>query len=182
MQLTNKNSKGFVIIEVVVATTLFVLLMAIALGSIVNMLSSNRRIHANKDAMDNLNSSIEYMSRIVRFGDTYHCGSTGLLTAPQNCAGGDTLLAVKFQLKTYVFRLTGTKIEVSDDGGTSYKPLTGSNVLIDRLRFFVFGTNNVDNIQPYVLVVIRGRVVNDPTGSAVFDVQTIMTQRDLDLP
>ena len=168
-------------VEVIIAVTLFIIVVAISLGSIVNLLDSNRRARGNKEVMDNLNASIEYMARTVRFGERYHCGSGGTLTIVQNCTTGSDLLAVLFETNTLVYRLNASRIEFSENGGSTYKPLTASNVIIDRLQFYVFGTAKTDNIQPYVLAIIRGRVANDPQGSAVFDVQTVMLQRKIDL-
>ncbi|MEK7642227.1 MAG: type II secretion system protein [Patescibacteria group bacterium] len=177
------KKKGFLLVELIVAVALFIVVTALSLGSIVSILDISRRVRGNKDVLDSLNASVEYMARIVRFGNTYHCGlsPSGVLTVLQNCTTGASLLAVNYAGQTFVFRLTGTKIEFSDNGGTSYKALTGSNVIIDRLQFYTFGTSKTDNIQPYVLAVIRGRVANDPQASSIFDIQTIMTQRRLDL-
>lgn len=178
-----QKQRGFFLVELIVAIALFVLLVGISMGSIFNVLDTSRRVRANKDVMDSLNASLEYMTRIVRFGHTYHCGlsPSSNLSVVQHCPGGADLLAVRFNNQTFVFRLTGGRISVSEDGGANYRWLTGSNVIIDRLRFYTFGTDKTDNVQPYVLAVIRGRVANDPQSSATFDIQTIMTQRRIDL-
>ncbi len=179
--IAKNNSRGFSLVEIIIAVGLFIVVVGLSLGSVVSLLDSSRRVRGNKDVMDNLNSSVEYMTRTVRFGTTYHCGSAGILTVPQSCPSGDNLLAVQFRGQTLVYRRNGTKIEFSEDGGNLYKPLTSTNVIIDQLQFFAYGTDKTDNIQPYVVAVIRGRVANDPTNSAIFDLQTVMTQRKLDL-
>lgn len=163
------------------AIALFVVLVSLSMSSVLNVLDTSRRVRGNKDVMDSLNASLEYMTRTVRFGHTYHCGG-GTLTVAQNCTTGDNILAVRFGSQTFVFSLSGGRIRVSDDGGVNYKWLTGSNVIIDDLRFFTFGTSKTaDNLQPYVLVVIRGRVKDDAQSYSSFDIQTMMSQRKLDL-
>ncbi len=179
----NNSKKGFLLVEIIVATALFVLLVALSLSAILNVLDTSKRVRANKDVMDSLNASLEYMTRIVRFGNTYHCGTSPstVLTVAQTCTSGADLLATRFGTQTFVFSLSGGRIRVSDDGGLNYRWLTGSNVTIERLRFYTFGTDKTDNVQPYVLVVITGRVTNDPQSSAYFDIQTVMSQRKIDL-
>ncbi len=164
------------------AIALFVVLVSLSMSSVLNVLDTSRRVRGNKDVMDSLNASLEYMTRTVRFGHTYHCGSTGTLTVAQNCTTGADLLATRFNNQTFVFGVSGGRIRVSDDGGANYKWLTGSNVIIDQLQFFTFGTSKTaDNLQPYVLVIIRGRVKDDAQSYSSFDIQTMMSQRKLDL-
>ncbi len=180
--MKTNSQKGFLLIELIVAVGLFVVVVTISLGAIVSVLDSSRKVRTNKEIMDNLNSSIEYMARTIRFGKDYHCGSGGVLSVAQNCAsGGANSMAVKFNGATLVYRLNGTRMEFSEDGGNNYKPLTSSKVIITRVQFYIFGTSKTDNIQPYVLVIIRGRVVSDATSSSVFDIQTVMSQREIDL-
>ncbi len=162
------------------AIALFVVLVSLSMSSVLNVLDASRRVRGNKDVMDSLNASLEYMTRTVRFGHTYHCGG-GTLTVAQNCTTGADLLATRFNSQTFVFNLSGGRIRVSDDGGVNYKWLTGSNVIIDQLQFFTFGTDKTDNIQPYVLTIIRGRVKDDAQSYSSFDIQTMMSQRKLDL-
>lgn len=182
--MKNKNKKsGFLLLEILVAVSIFLLVVSISLGSIINLLDSGRRVRGNKDAMDNLNNSIEYMTRTIRFGSDYHCGSSpsAVLTIPQNCITGSNLLASLFKGQTIVYRLSAGRIQISENGGSTYRSLTAQNVVIDKLEFRVFGTDKTDTIQPYVFIIIAGRVVSDSSNSSRFDIQTVMSQRKLDL-
>lgn len=177
------KQKGFLLVEVVVAISLFVIIIGMSLGSIISILDSSRRFRGNKDMMDNLNASIEYMTRTVRFGYNYHCGTSTPLTTPLDCPSGGTQLAVNFKGQTLVYKLEGSQIKLSEDGGSTFKLLTASNVIIDHLSFRTYGALKTDNppVQPYVWVVIRGRVASDSSSNSAFDIQTVMTQRKLDL-
>lgn len=179
----NNQKNGFLLLEILVAVSIFLVVVSISLGSIINLLDSSRRVRGNKDAMDNLNNSIEYMTRTIRFGSNYHCSllPSAVLTLPQNCPSGASLLAVLFKGQTVVYRLNAGRIEISENGGVSYRVLTAQNVIIDKLEFRVFGTDKTDTIQPYVFIVIAGRVNNDSLGQSKFDIQTMMSQRKLDL-
>jgi len=184
--MINKNikNKGFTLVELLVAIGLFTLIASISIGAILSVFDANKRAQSTKTVVDNLNLSIEDMARTVRFGNTYHCGSGGTLTNTQNCpdnTNGDTFLAVQFKGSMIIYRLNGTAIERSDNGGTSYKAITSPEMVVQYLRFYVFGTSINDTNQPYVIAVIQGYVGNKPTRQSKFSIETIMSQRKLDI-
>jgi len=68
---------------------------------------------------------------------------------------------------------------VSYDGGYNFTNITSPETIIDYLRFYVFG--NDSNKRPYVVAVIRGHVGNRPTTQSSFSIQTVMSQRTLNI-
>lgn len=179
-----KNKKAFTLVEILVAVALFTLVASIALGSILTIFDANRKNRYSKTVVDNLNLSIENMARTVRFGNNYHCGSTGPLSSPQDCANnytGDSFLAVTFDGSVIAYRLNGTAIQRSENGGSTYTNITASDVTIEDLRFRVFDSSPSDNEQPYIIVVIKGYVGSKPTLQSKFSITTLMSQRRLDI-
>ncbi len=177
-----KRSFGFTLVEIIVAVSLFTLVATISIGAVLSIFDANKKSQTSKTVVDNLNLSIEDMARTVRFGTNYHCGSGGTLTSPQNCSVGDNFLAVNFNSSTVVFRLNNSRIERSTNGGTTYSPITASDVVIETLNFYVFGATDSPSLQqPYVLVLIRGYVGTKPTQQTKFTIETIMSQRALDI-
>lgn len=178
------RSGGFTLIELMIALALFTVIAFISIGAILSIFDANRRSQASKTIVDNLNYSIESMARTVRFGTNYHCGASGVLSAPQNCntgASSDTLLAVTFNGSVNVFRLNGTALQKSTNGGATYTNITPPEVVIQYLRFYVLGSTFGDVNQPYVLAVIKGYAGNKPTAQSNFTIQTMMSQRSLDI-
>jgi type II secretory pathway pseudopilin PulG len=181
-----KKNNGYLLIELIVSIGLFLTVVGIAIGSVVSLMDSSRRLRANKDIMDNLNLTIDNMARTIRFSDSYHCDNSNSGTAPLNCTSGANYLRVQFNgsYSDYggtdiLYRFNGTNIDFSKDGGASYFPLNASDVSIDYGKFYVFGTSVSDSIQPYVIVVIKGHITKDP--QSTFDIQTVMAQRQLDI-
>jgi prepilin-type N-terminal cleavage/methylation domain-containing protein len=183
-----KKQSGFTLIEMLIAVSLFVIVVTISIGAILSVFDANRKSQASKTVVDNLNLSIENMTRTIRFGGNYHCGSGGTLSSPQNCTdntNGDTFLAVTFYDKNLArnvivaYRLNGNAIEMSYDGG-SFIPITATEANIQILKFRVFGSATSDNVQPYVVAVIRGYAGSKPTTQSVFSIETLMSQRTLD--
>ena len=175
--MTNKfqKNKGFTLVEMLIAVSLFIVIVTISIGAILSVFDANRRAQSSKTVVDNLNLSIEDMARTVRFGKNYRCG------AGTNCSAGGINLAVDFKGATVAYRFSGNALERSDDNGASYKPITSPETVIEYLRFYVLGSGVGDTSQPYVVVVLRGYVGNKPTAQSRFTIETIMSQRALDL-
>jgi prepilin-type N-terminal cleavage/methylation domain-containing protein len=184
-----KNKQGFTLVELLVAVSLFVVVTTISIGAILSVFDANKKAQSSKTVVDNLNLAIENMARIVRFGSNYHCANLNLpLSNPRNCNTGantDTLLAVNFNGSTIVYKWDGTindPIERSDDGGNTYTAITAPDVKIQYLRFYVFGTDPGPNTdQPYAVVVIKGYVGDKLTNQTIFSIETLMSQRTLDI-
>lgn len=184
------KKRGFTLVEMLIAVSLFVIIAFFSIGSILSIFDANRRAQSSKTVVDNLNLAVENMARTIRFGSNYHCGVTGSLSTPTNCAdnsygNGDTAMAVTFEGEIVVYRLCGTAIFRFEGGnGSCNDPrfaITSPETVIEYFRFYVFGTTVGDNYQPYVLAVIKGYSGNKPTSQSKFVIETIMSQRTLDI-
>jgi len=182
---------GFTLVEMLIAVTLFVIIMTISIGALLSVFDANKKARTSKTVVDNLNLSIENMARTVRFGSTYHCDVNDLpLNAPDDCddnVNGSDFLAVQFNGSTIVYRLCGTAINKSETGnttcsGSDTSPITSTDTTIERLRFYVFGANEASGYeQPYVVAVIKGYVGDKPTIQTKFSIETLLSQRTLDI-
>ena len=183
----NSSSKGFTLVELIIAVALFTLVAFISIGAILTIFDANKRAQSSKTVVDNLNFAIEDMIRTVRFGDEYYCDSdpNGIPFAsqppPVNCSLGGSRIAVNFNDNTIVYRWRGginDPIEKSDDGGSNYTAITAPETKIEYLNFFVFGAGISE--QPYMIVVIKGYSGNKSTTQSKFSIETLMSQRNLD--
>ncbi len=188
---TNKMKKGFTLIEIMTATSIFLVIMTISMGSIIGVFDANRKSQALKTVMNNMNLSLESMSREMRFGKNYHCetdpNTNRPLTNPQNCIGdegaGKLVSFLSSDGDQIVYRQYGNTIEKSIDGGNSYVAITAPEMVIDDLSFYVFGVNPTpDNVlQPKVQIVIKGYAGAKESAKTNFTIQTMVSQRQLDL-
>jgi prepilin-type N-terminal cleavage/methylation domain-containing protein len=178
------SSKGFTLVEMLIAVSLFVVIVSFSLGSLVSVFNANKNAQSSKTVVDNLNLSLENMARTIRFGKNYHCGSDGTLSSPRDCPdniNGDTFFAVTFESKVIIYRLNGTTIQKSSDGGGSYEDITAPEAKIENLKFYVFGSFPSDNAQPYVVVVIKGYAGSKSDTQSSFSVETLISQRTIDI-
>lgn len=169
-----KLNSGFTLLEILVALALFIVVMTIGLGSVINVLEANRKSASLKSVMTNLNFAIEIMSREIKFGRSYGC-SIG------TCSSGDTRISfISSENLNVVYRLNNNRIEKSVDNGSTFQAITAPDIVVQDMRFYIFGYNTGDGAQPRVLISIRGYSGNKPSIQTSFVVQTTVSQRILD--
>ena len=181
---------GFSLIEILVSVAVFSMVMLIAVGSLLTLVEANRKAQALKSVMNNLNFSLENMSRAIRLGTDYHCG-LGLVEEPHSCIDGDTQLAFESEVGDpgtpddqviYRISINGTQLEQSIDGGATFIGITAPEVVIEDFKFYVIGAERSDRLQPRVIMTIRGYAGVSLRAKSNFNLQTMVSQRILDVP
>lgn len=177
-----KKSRGFTLVELLVATGIFTVIAVFATGALIIVFESNRKSNSVQTLMTNLNSGLENMSREIRFGETYHCGAAGALTQPRDCILGDDFISFEFEGEQISYRRNGNTIERRIGMGGSWSEYISGNIEVETLKFYVSGTNTSDNLQPRVTVVFAGQA-GGPTaqGGSSFVIQNTLTQRKEDI-
>lgn len=198
---------GFSIIEMLVATALFSVVMILAVGALLTVIDGNRKAQALKSVMNNLNFAIESMSRTMRVGTLYNCRSAAPLSNPKpppplqiakpnNCSNGGNLIAFEpfggdpddwSDQYVYKFSLSPApnargRLERSTDGGDNFIPITAPEVNIEKFVFYVTGAEDDDDEQPRVVMTISGSTGVKAKLRTEFNLQTTVSQRILDLP
>lgn len=180
----NKFVSGFTLIELMVASSLFLVVMLIVSGSIFSVFNANNKSKNLRSVMDNLNLTLESMTRTIRFGNNYNCGSTGDISKPQDCASGApslTITDVTGNQVTYSTSTSATRISRTIGANTYY--ITSPDLTLTYLRFFVLGSapyTSADTRQPRIVIVASGYVGAKATSRSTFTIQTTVSQRDLD--
>jgi len=194
IKISNFKS-GFTLVEMLVAVGLFTVIASFSIGAVLMIFDANRNARASKTVVDNLNLSLENMVRTVRFGTNYHCDSdegNGNLGDPDDCLGGGDRLAVTFRQNSIdyivVYRKCGNAIETSmtewgegQCNDPNMLPITSADTVIEYVRFYVLGSVAGNSEQPFAIAVIKGYVGSKPSSQSSFSIQTVMSQRGLDL-
>lgn len=185
----NKKKSGFTLIEVMVSSSIFIMVMLMVSGAVASIVSANRKSINLRSSMDNLEVALQDLTRTISFGKNYHCSNTQppSLTAPLDCPGGSNYLSVQAQDGYYyTYYLSGNKIYKSD--GAVATELTTPDMNISSLNFVVSGSQPLysgtscavsDCKQPRVLITISGTVGSDKNKSS-FNLETLVTQRLFD--
>ncbi len=194
----NKIKSGFTIIETMIATSLFLVVMVIGIGSLLNANSISHRNTDERAVLDNLSFALEEMSRNLRTGYSYHCEPNGEALAnaekPKSCDLGyliafeDTHGSPDVLNDQWVYKIdsgtNGLNISKSIDSGASWIELVDTpNLIIDSSSgFSVLGAEPPpdDTNQPLVVIKIAGEIVSKD-GNTSFSLQTTVSQRLLDI-
>ena len=198
--MLNKSLAGFTLVEIMVAVSVFVLVISIAAGIFVYSLQDQRKALSHQELLDQTSYIMEYMSRGIRMAKKQRplagypaCISEGFnygINPPDNnhlkfikwdwSLNPPALVCHEFFLDVPTFRL----MEKRD--GAAPLPLTSAELKIETLRFNVIG-DGVEakpglQTQPRVTIVleIKGREIA-PGERPKIHLQTSVSQRDLDL-
>jgi prepilin-type N-terminal cleavage/methylation domain-containing protein len=181
MMHTSSN-RGYSLLELIVSLGIFSVIMLIATGAYLSLISLDRHARASNQLSATLSFAVESMARSLRTGSNYACNASA--SAP-NCTSGGTSISFRDsegQTVTYRLRADGSIGQCT--GGlctdASAIPLTDSRIAIDTLRFYVRGVGN-DYVQPQVTFVVSGTMTTDEGEQASFSIQTGATQRLIEL-
>ncbi|HXK35129.1 MAG TPA: prepilin-type N-terminal cleavage/methylation domain-containing protein [Candidatus Paceibacterota bacterium] len=192
------QNKGFTLIEVMIATTLFSIIMVIGTGAVLNSNTIFRKTENLRTIIDNLHFVMEDMSRSIRTGHGYDCGasigvSEGSLT-PTDCSSSINTISFLASESTadpadddfvvYYIDQVNQRIEKKTKEMSPSDPYFVMTVPEIKINFSKSGfvvSGAAQGVQPRVLIRLAGEIV-DPRQNVVtpFNIQTTVSQRATD--
>ena len=178
------ESKGFTLLELLISLSVFSVVSFVLVVSTLSVVHAGRRSEESIVAMDNLHFALEDMIRTLRFGGAYHCGTSGVVTAPMDCLSGDSTIyfeqyggdpGLSGDQVVYDLDPSTGQIRKSTDGGATKHSLTSTKLKITSLKFYVRGSSPTDLVQSRVLVSISGETLGLSAGKE-FHLQTTVMQ------
>lgn len=194
------NSSGFTLVEMLVATALFSIVMTVSVGALLALVGANRKVQSLQSVMDNLNITLDGMERAIRMGSNFHCGGgnyrttadcTSAIDAPENhyefafFPYGTSPDEPGDQPWVYSYDPDAKRLYKSENGAAPV-PITAPEVSIDSFQFYVVGSDRgctvvpCNTVQPKVVIVAKGTAGADRAKTS-FHVQATAVQRLLDL-
>ncbi len=172
------SSRGFTLIEMVVAISLFSVVVLVSVSAMLAIADANKKANATRVVMDNVNFAMENMGRNIRTGYNYSCAGAG------DCVSGGTSISFtdqKGNTIVYSWSENGSglgSITIRKNSGTPVG-ITSPQVDVDNLTFYVSGTSSSDGLQPRALITLRGTAqIGKETTS--FNIQSTVSQRKVD--
>jgi hypothetical protein len=161
-----------------VAVGLFALIMTLASGAYLVMISINRQTQSITAGIDDISFALETMTRSIRTGGAYSCVGSG------DCSGGGNSFSfVNTRGATVTYSRDSSSIQetINDpQSGTQSSALTDPlAITINSLTFYVSGTGKSDPYQPHVTIIISGTTHGKQPES--FTVETGATMRGADI-
>ncbi len=196
LQKRISNRKGFTLVEIMVATSIFMVIMLIAMGALITSSDTSKKAQALRSTMDNVNFAMESMTRSLRMGSDYTCitspsfmlPASPMPDCPLDGSGGEGV-AIAFTPANHAQGARDTAYVVTErtDGTGTYvlqqcsdaspcTDLVSHDVNIEKLSFHVTGSSISDKIQPSVYILIKG-VITIKGVPSVFAIQTMTSQR-----
>ncbi len=197
IKINIQKNKGFTLIELMVASSIFAMIMLVCIGALIVTLNTAKNSRALRVAMDNVNFAMESMTRSLRMGTSYYCAEAGSQVPMrdnkeenQDCENGGTFIAFVPQLPDEHFSRIGYQIVKRENEDThtlkrcdgSTQPATcvdivSSDVDIHKLNFIVKGSDETDGVQASVYMMVQGSIMIKGKAND-FSIQTLASQRN----
>ncbi|MDP3800011.1 MAG: prepilin-type N-terminal cleavage/methylation domain-containing protein [bacterium] len=165
-----QKSKGFTLIELIVAMAVFSTVVTIVSSIFVSTMGSQRKNVNQQEVLENARYVLEIMARSIR------------QSTVQTTDGTSSVLAINHPVKGLItYQLDSDQIKEST-GVNPALALSSSEVIIDKLSFIVQGNSLSDNAQPRVVIVVSLR--NTEVGANIassINLQTTVTPRNLQI-
>lgn len=156
-------NRGFTLIELIVAVTIFIVVVAITSSIFVNSLKTQRQVVALMAANDNASMTLEQMAREIRTGQAFRTNSQHDRLDFINAAG-----------QTAAYALVDHAITKNN------QPITASNVRVEYLLFNLMGEVPDDGVSTRVTINLGVAAVGKGLEGFVTNVQTTVAARLLD--
>jgi prepilin-type N-terminal cleavage/methylation domain-containing protein len=194
--------KGFTLIETVIAIGLFSIIISIAIGGFVNALHIQKELAELIAAQSNASEAIEQMTREIRTGYLFCTtpnNSGGNVVPNDVCKGSASAVTtfatgpwkvegvldffnansdeVTYHLKNNaLYKYDGTGADATDT------PVTGDNVSVKYLNFYLQGNAEGDHWYPRITMMIGiAPSTTDPAiSNDVIHLQTTVSARGID--
>lgn len=124
--LYKNKEKGFTLAEMLVAVSVFILIMAATVAIFVSVVRAQRKAQALRAVLDDSRYSLELMARQIRMAKIDYDAYGGSVTEPQ-----ETLYLIDSQGTSHIFSFRSNRLEF--DGGV----VTSDNVFLDDLKFYI---------------------------------------------
>jgi len=169
-------TRGYTLIEILVAISIFFVVIAAPSGFFVSALKGQQKALASQELLDNVSYALEYMSRSLRMAKK----------DDNKLNYATTTQGIKFrnyQDKYQEFYLEDGRIKEDKTGYAQPLFLTSNDIEISKFEISIKGETQEDIIQPRVTLLLEA-IGNRPAIASlqpVIRIQTTISQRNLDV-
>ena len=167
------NNKGFTLIEVLVATSIFVLTMMVLSQIFISVIQSEKLAYALLDTENIIRNNLEYMARAIRMGTKFSSSPDNSQICFTNSRGQEQCFQFQgdFQGESLVEILNGTNPLID---------ASKSSVKIKKGTFYIYYSDPTSNRQPIIRIQIWAQT--EVRGQNYdFKVETAVTPRTLNI-
>ena len=195
-----KLVSGFTLIEMMIATALFAIVMTIGIASLLSTNIAHKKNQTQRAIIDNLNFVMEDMSRNLRLGSNYRCADNDIPVSSEDSLNGPDCKAVSFErglnpiigdpndqiVYDIVYDNSNDRYTMlkSQTGGQTFNDILPKEVNLDPALsgFTITGADldNTDGQQSLVVIRVVGTVSYRDIETP-FSLQTSVSQRAIEI-
>lgn len=179
---SNSMQKGFTLLEIIVAATIFAIVSSAISTLFLVGVKGQRSALATQNVIENTRLAFEQMSRQIRVAQRDETGSCTGDKKTTFDAGGATLTFLDSRGRCVTYQTAGNKIQMKQGSGAFFD-LTSDDILVKSLEFEVSGRLATDGAQPKVTIFVEAEGSGAKSEDAVkIFLQTTSSVRNLDVP
>ena len=143
---------GFTLMETIVSTSVFIIIVSIATGTFIQALKTQRAVSALASDNNNLTQAIEQMAREIRTG--YRFNSTQI----------DSLNFTNYKQEFVSYKImadgsigrcaNANELFCLVTGDIHFTPITSDKIMVNYLRFNTDGINDGDGRPPFITISV----------------------------
>lgn len=198
--LSLQKNKGFTLIEMLVALSLFTIVVTIAVGAFLSLIGASKSVQGEQSVITTLTFVLDSMTREIRTGINYYCDDATTLrtgtfstSSIRDCVAGDdgvsfieagssiTAGSSNRRIAYYFDTSSATNTIMRRVGNGTPQSIVSDGITVTNAEFFVTGTDRLgtgtDTNQPTVTIILEAIDENGATTT----LQTTVTQRELDI-
>ena len=178
-----KCNRGFSLIEILVAVSLFTVAATISIGALISITDAQQKTLALRITQDNLSYALDTIGKEMRTGSSYHCGADidDFSESPRDCSvfpGGPSFTFINSVGDKITYRLNNSRIErVVNGNPATALIMTSPDAVITLSSFYVVGSPANDEIQPRVTIILKGTAGVKEKIKSHINIQTTVSQR-----
>lgn len=197
-----QKNTGFTLIEMLVALSLFTIVITIAVGAFLALIGASKSVQGEQSVITTLTFVLDSMTREIRTGTNYYCNTRSVLDDPsqvststvRDCTGGSDGLSFVEAGSSISSGASNKRIAYYYDNSSSTnrtimrkvsngtpQSIVSDGITVTNAEFFVTGSdrlgNGTDTNQPTVTIILEATDENGATTT----LQTTVTQRELDI-
>lgn len=170
-----KTTKGFTLIEMMVAVSIFVIVAFIISSALLSMSLAYKKAQTMRLLMDNLNFALKDMSFNISEGKNFTCSDGNLVAGCQSfkfiplaewSSGGSAYKC---------YKVYDGKIKECDSSCASCIDLSSPGITISSLKFT--GLETIPGYRSRILIELAGEA-KDGKATSQFNISTIVSQRN----
>ena len=183
-----KSKKGFTLIEIMVAVSIFIVVITMGMGALATIQQGQKRAVSTNHAMYSMHYVFDVVTRGLRTGTSYKTPTIARSCVDGTRTGnlvttGDAITYVdqdNRQITYYLVRDGSVgELRAMVDGRNDTVLTDRNSINVLSICFTVGGNNLRDDIQPFVRILMTGEALYKQK-KELFTIQTTISQRILD--